>query len=185
MGTIIRREEAKDHAAVEALVKKAFWNVYRPGCNEHIIVRRGRDDAAFVPELDLVMELDGELIGHIAYFRSVIELDGGGSVPALIFGPVSIAPAHQRRGYGRQLIDYSLDRARELGARCVCIEGSIAVYGRSGFVVAGGKGIFEKGSDPGVVSPHFLLCELVPGALYGKTGRFVVPDIYYIDEMEV
>ena len=62
MGTIIRREEAKDHAAVEALVKEAFWNVYRPGCNEHIIVRRGRDDAAFVPELDLVMELDGELI---------------------------------------------------------------------------------------------------------------------------
>ena len=168
MGTIIRREEAKDHAAVEALVKEAFWNVYHPGCNEHIIVRRGRDDAAFVPELD-----------------PVIELDGGGSMPALIFGPVSIAPAHQRRGYGRQLIDYSLNRARELGARCVCIEGNIAVYGRSGFVVAGGKGIFEKGSDPGVVSPHFLLCELVPGALYGKTGRFVVPDIYYIDEMEV
>ena len=182
MGVVIRREEARDYAAVESLVRGVFWDVYRPGCNEHLIVHRGRSDAAFVPELDLVMELDGVLIGHIIYFRSVIEFDGGGSLPCLIFGPMSIAPEYQRRGYGKQLVDASLEIARELGEQCVCIEGNIAFYGKSGFVVAGGKGIRERGEEPGSVTPHFLLCELRPGALYGRTGEFAVPDVYFVSD---
>ena len=182
MGVVIRREEARDYAAVESLVRGAFWDVYRPGCNEHLIVHRGRSDAAFVPELDLVMELDGVLIGHIIYFRSVIEFDGGGSLPCLIFGPMSIAPEYQRREYGKQLVDASLEIARELGEQCVCIEGNIAFYGKSGFVVAGGKGIRERGEEPGTVTPHFLLCELRPGALYGRTGEFAVPDVYFVSD---
>lgn len=181
MGLTIRREAEGDRRAVEELVRRAFLDVYSPGCCEHLIVHRGRSDAAFVPELDLVMELDGRLIGHIIYFRSVIELDGGGSVPALIFGPVSIAPERQRQGYGKRLVDFSLGLARELGWKCVCIEGNIAFYGKSGFVVASGQGIRERGGQPGV-APHFLLRELVRGTLYGRTGEFIVPGVYFVSD---
>ncbi len=184
MTAVIRREEPGDHDAVEALVREAFWNVYRPGCCEHLIVHRGRSDAALVPELNLVMESGGELIGQIIYFGSRILFDGGGEKPCLIFGPISIAPARQRQGYGRQLLDYSLERAAALGWDCVCIEGSIGFHGRSGFVVAGGQGIRKYGEAPGTVSPHFLLRELVRGALYGLTGQFVVPDVYSVDEAD-
>ena len=87
MGVVIRREEARDYAAVESLVRGAFWDVYRPGCNEHLIVHRGRSDAAFVPELDLVMELDGVLIGHIIYFAPSLNLTAAAACPALSSAP--------------------------------------------------------------------------------------------------
>ena len=58
---IIRLERNEEYREVENLVREAFWNVYRPGCLEHYVLHKLRKDAAFVPELDLVMELDGEL----------------------------------------------------------------------------------------------------------------------------
>ena len=54
---------------VENLTRESFWNVYRPGCMEHYVLHCYRDDPAFVPELDFVMELDGELIGQVIYVR--------------------------------------------------------------------------------------------------------------------
>ena len=62
---VIRRETPADYAAVEHLTREAFWNVYRPGCTEHYVVHILRNDPSFLPELDLVMEKDGQLIGHI------------------------------------------------------------------------------------------------------------------------
>lgn len=185
MDVTIRPEEERDYAAVENLTREAFWNVYRPGCCEHYIVHRGRGDGAFIPELDLVMELGGRIVGHIMYFRSRIELDGGGSTESLIFGPVSIDPACQRHGLGKLLVGRSLELAAELGYGCVCIEGDIAFYGKCGFVVAGGMGIREYGEPEGTVSRHFLLRELRCGELYGKTGRFVIPDVYKVGDQEV
>ena len=57
---VIRREEEKDRRAVEHLVRESFWNVYRPGCYEHFVLHKLRSDPAFVQELDLVMEKDGQ-----------------------------------------------------------------------------------------------------------------------------
>ena len=65
MRIIIRNETPADYRAVENLTRESFWNVYRPGCTEHYILHVLRDDPAFVPELDFVMEKDGELIGHV------------------------------------------------------------------------------------------------------------------------
>ena len=64
---IIRFETKEDYREVEHLTREAFWNVYRPGCMEHYVLHCYRDDAAFVPELDLVMEVDGKIIGHVMY----------------------------------------------------------------------------------------------------------------------
>ena len=69
---VIRRETEKDRRAVESLVRESFWNVYRPGCLEHFVLHRLRDDPAFVPELDFVMERDGTVIGQNVFVRAVI-----------------------------------------------------------------------------------------------------------------
>ena len=72
---VFRLETAADHRAVETLVREAFWNVYRPGCSEHYVIHVLRNDPAFVPELDFVMERDGRLIGQNMFMRTVIEAD--------------------------------------------------------------------------------------------------------------
>ena len=134
---IIRWETPADYAAAEHLTREAFWNVYRPGCNEHYILHVLRHDPACVPELDLVLEQGGRLIGQILYLRARIRADDGRDIPVLTFGPLSIHPDCQGRGYGRYLLKRSMARARALGAGALCIEGDAGFYGRSGFVPAG------------------------------------------------
>ena len=90
---IIRLETKDDYRAVENLTRESFWNVYRPGCMEHYVLHCYRVDPAFVPELDFVMELNGELIGQVIYVRSEIDCDDGRTLPIMTFGPISIAPA--------------------------------------------------------------------------------------------
>ena len=179
---IIRRENQADYAAVENLTREAFWNVYRPGCLEHYVVHVLRSDPAFVPELDLVMERDGQLIGHIMYMNAKIVADDGRDIPMMTFGPISIRPDLQRKGLGKQLLDYSMERARELGAGALCIEGNIDFYGKSGFVVAGTRGIRYHGEPEQESVPYVLLKELQPGFLDGITGVYHTPQGYYVDE---
>ena len=100
----IRLERPDEYRAVENLTREAFWNVYRPGCTEPYVLHKYRDRADFVAELDLVMELDGQLIGHVMYARSKIIADGGVTIPIMTFGPISIAPEYKRQGYGTVLL---------------------------------------------------------------------------------
>ena len=179
---IIRRETPADYRAVEHLTREAFWNVYRPGCTEHYVVHVLRRDTAFVPELDLVMERDGELVGHVMYMRAKIVADDGREIPMMTFGPISIRPDLQRQGLGKRLLDYSMERARELGAGALCIEGNLEFYGRSGFVVAGIRGIRYHGQPEQEIVPYVLLKELQTGFLEGVTGVYHTPQGYYVDE---
>lgn len=179
---IIRREIPADYSTVEYLTREAFWNVYRPGCTEHYVVHVLRQDPAFVPELDLVMEQDGKIIGHVMYMRAKIVADDGREVPVMTFGPISIRPDFQRQGLGKRLLEYSMEKAREMGAGALCIEGNLAFYGKSGFVVAGTRGIRYHGVPEQEIVPYVLLKELQPGFLDGVTGVYHTPQGYYVDE---
>ena len=117
---IIRLERKDEYREVENLVRESFWNVYRPGCLEHFVLNQLRNDAAFVRELDFVMEKDGELIGQNMFMRAVIKADDGRTVPILAMGPICITPRLKRLGYGKKLLDFSLEKAAELGAGAVC-----------------------------------------------------------------
>ena len=108
---IIRLERKEEHREVENLVREAFWNVYRPGCLEHYVLHQLRDDEAFVPELDFVMEKAGQLIGQNMFMRANIKADDGREIPIMTMGPICIAPELKRKGYGKILLDYSLDKA--------------------------------------------------------------------------
>ena len=157
-------------------------DVYRPGCLEHYVIHVLRKDPAFVPELDLVMEREGQLIGHIMYMRAAITADDGREIPIMTFGPISIRPDLQRQGLGKRLLDYSMGKAAELGAGALCIEGKLDFYGKSGFVVAGTRGIRYHGEPEQEIVPYFLLKELRPGFLEGVTGIYHTPQGYYVDE---
>ena len=132
-----------------------------------------RDAPAFVPELDFVMELGGELIGQVIYVRSEIECDDGRILPIMTFGPISIAPAYKRQGYGKQLLDYSMGKAKEMGAGALAITGNIDFYGKSGFVPAKTKGVRYADAPE---ADYFLIRELTPGFLDGISGTYKDPE---------
>ena len=181
---IIRLETNKDHTEVEHLVRESFWNVYRPGCLEHYVLHCLRDDPAFIPELDLVMEKDGVIIGQNIFMHASIAADNGLSIPILTMGPICIANALKRQGYGKVLLDYSLEQAAKLGAGAVCFEGNIDFYGKSGFTHASRFGIRYHGLPEGEDASFFLCKELIPGYLDGITGEYATPSGYFVDEGE-
>lgn len=178
----IRLETPADHRAVENLVRESFWNVYRPGCLEHFVLHCLRNDSAFVPELDFVMEKDGRLIGQNMFMRAEIAADDGRSIPIMTMGPICITPELKRRGYGKALLDFSLEKAAEMGAGALCFEGNIAFYGKSGFRHASEFGIRYHGLPEGADASFFLCKELIPGYLDGITGEYATPRGYFVDE---
>lgn len=181
----IRPERVEEQREVENLVRESFWNVYRPGCFEHLVLHVLRDDSAFIPELDFVMEKDGRLIGQNMFMRTVIEKDGGGTVDVLTMGPICIANDLKRQGYGKILLDYSLERAAGLGFGAVLFEGNILFYGKSGFDYASKFGIRYHDLPEDADSSFFLCRELIPGYLDGVTGAYQTPAGYYVDERDV
>ena len=182
---IIRLEKKEEYREVENLIREAFWNVYRPGCSEHYVIHVLRDDPAFVKELDFVMEKSGSLIGQNMFMRTRIDSDDGRTIPVLTMGPICVAPDLKRKGYGKKLLDYSLDRAGELGFGAVLFEGNIAFYGKSGFDYAGSFGIRYHGLPENGDASFFLCKELISGYLNGITGVYRTPEGYYVKDSDV
>ena len=181
---IIRLERTEEHRETETLVREAFWNVYRPGCLEHYVLNQLRNDEAFVPELNFVMEKDGRLIGQNMFMRAVIKADDGSDLPIMTMGPICITPELQGEGYGKILLDYSLEKAAELGCGALCFEGNINFYGKSGFTYASEFGIRYHGLPEGADASFFLCKELKKGYLDGISGEYTPPRGYFVDEAE-
>ena len=181
---IIRTEKDKEYREVENLVRESFWNVYRPGCLEHYVLHQLRKDAAFVPELDFVMEANGQIIGQNMFMKAYIQADDGRKIPIMTMGPICIAPDLKRKGYGKILLDYSLEKAKELGCGAICMEGNIDFYGKSGYRQASEFGIRYHGLTEDDDASFFLCRELIPGYLDGITGEYAPPQGYYVDEQE-
>lgn len=180
-----RLETKEDYGAVETLVRESFWNVYRPGCSEHYVLHVLREDPAFIPELDFVMELDGRLIGQNMFMKTIINADDGRVIPVLTMGPICIANDLKRQGYGKQLLDYSLEKAAEMGFGAVLFEGNIGFYGKSGFTFAREFGVRYHDLPEGADDSFFLAKELIPGYLDGMTGVYQTPAGYYVDDADV
>ena len=185
MNYSIRPERKEDYREVENLIRESFWNVYRPGCSEHYVMHVLRDDPAFVKELDFVMEQDGRLIGQNMFMRTVINGDDGRDVPVLTMGPICITPELKRKGYGKALLDYCLEKAADMGFGAVLFEGNILFYGKCGFDYARKFGIRYHDLPEGADDSFFLCKELKSGYLSGITGVYQTPTGYYVDDAEV
>lgn len=177
----IRNERESDYKNVEDITRKAFYNVYVPGCMEHYLVHVMRGHEDFIPELDFVIEVDGQIVGNIMYTKSKLTDEGGTEKEIVTFGPVSILPKYQRKGYGKMLIEHSLKRAAELGYEAVVIMGSPANYVGSGFQCCRKYNIcVEKEKYPAAM----LVKELKPGALDGKLWFYSDSPVMNVDERE-
>ena len=177
----IRNERETDYKIVEDITRKAFYNVYVPGCMEHYLVHIMREHEDFIPELDFVIEVDGQIVGNIMYTKAKLTDEGGTEKEIVTFGPVSILPKYQRKGYGKMLIEHSLKRAAELGYEAVVIMGSPANYVGSGFQCCRKYNIcVEKEKYPAAM----LVKELKPGALDGKLWFYSDSPVMNVDERE-
>lgn len=175
----LRLEEPEDYRKVEELTREAFWNHHLPGCNEHYLLHIMRDCGAFIRELDIVAEIDGEIVGNIVYTKAKILGDDGINHEVLSFGPVSVLPELWAKGIGAALIEDTIARAKASGYRAILIYGDPAYYKRFGFIPAETFGI---GTPDNMYADPLQALELWEGALSGCRGRFFEDKVYNVDE---
>lgn len=129
----IRNENETDFGNVEDITRKAFWNLYIPGCVEHYLVNIMRSHDDFIPELDFVIEADDQIIGNIMYTKAKLADECGEEKDILTFGPLCILPEYQREGYGKKLLEHSFKQASALGYDVIVIFGNPNNYVSRGF----------------------------------------------------
>lgn len=181
----IRLEQEKDYFEVENLTREAFWNRYRPGCFEHLVLHNLRDDACFLPELDYVLEENGRIVANIVYAKGTLVLDDGGETDILLFGPVSVLPECQGKGYGSKLIEFTLDKVQKMGYPAVVITGNPAYYGRFGFESASRHGIYYEGMDRSEEASFFMVKVLNTNGMKALRGTYSDPKCYFVDGEEL
>ena len=171
MDVVIRNETVADYRAVEQLTREAFWNVYKPGADEHYYVHRMRSHPDFLPELAFVLEKDGEIIGNIMYTKAWLEDENGQRKEILSFGPLCVAPKYQRQKFGKILIEHSFEKAKQMGYDVNINFGNPGNYVSRGFVSCKKKNVSFV--VPGNFPTALLVCELIPGALAGKQWMYI------------
>ena len=177
----IRNEVEADYKTVEENTRKAFYNLYFPGCIEHYLVHVMRSHEDFIPELDLVIELDNQVIGNIMYTKAKLVDEAGTEKDILTFGPVSILPQYQRMGYGKMLMEHSFEKAAGLGYDVIVIFGNPGNYVSRGFKSCKRFNIcLEDGTYPA----GMLVKELKAGALDGRKRFYRDSPVMNIDVRE-
>jgi predicted N-acetyltransferase YhbS len=182
MDIILRREEEKDYRAVENLTREAFWNVYKPGCDEHAVLHNMRHSDVFVKELDFIATFDREIAGNIVYAKAKVIHAAAGEHEVLTFGPLSVLPKYQKNGIGKKLIEHTLAKSKEAGFGAIIIYGNPAYYGRFGFANSKKYGITDT---QGNYNDALLALELTPGALKNISGKFFEGEVYNVSKEEL
>jgi putative acetyltransferase len=163
----VRSERPFDHERVFAIHEAAFD---RP--NEARLVSRLR--AAASPQLSLVAELNGRVVGHVFFSPVSLEAESGG--PGLAgLAPVGVDPEYQGRGVGSALVRAGLERCPDLGWEAVVLVGAPAYYSRFGFVLGAPLGLHYESEAH---DPVFQVLELRPGALHGSRGLVRFHDVF-------
>ena len=177
----IRNEEETDYERVEEITRQAFWNLHIPGCIEHYLVHVMRSHKDFLPELDLVIEVDNQIIGNIMYTKAKLVDESGDEKEILTFGPVCIMPEYQRMGYGKMLMEHSFNKAVALGYDVIVIFGNPSNYAGRGFKSCKKYNIcLENGTFPAAM----MVKELKPEALDGRKLVYYDSPVMKIDEKE-
>jgi len=181
MEIVIRLEEEKDFSIVENLTREAFWNVYCPGADEHLLVHNLRESSVFIKELDFVAINDSKIVGNIMYAEAAVK-NNDLEYTVLTFGPVSVLPEYQNKGIGGKLINHTIKLSKEMGFKAIIIYGDPEYYKRFGFKESKEYKITNKDKK---YPAALLVLELYPNALNGIEGIFDEGEVYEIDKNEV
>lgn len=184
MNVSIRLEEENDYRKVEFITREAFWNVYKPGCDEHLIVHKIRKVPAFIKELCFVACVDDEIVGNIIYSRAKVINDSIKEFEVLCMGPIGVLPFFQGQGIGSLLMNHSIEKAKELGYKAIIIFGNPNYYHRFGFTNAKEYGIQTSSGES---FEAFMALELYDGGLNGISGKYYEDEVFEIekDELEI
>lgn len=153
---IIRQEHNKEFHSIYALVKAAFESAEHADGNEPDLVNALRKSDSYIPELSLVAEIDGKIVGHIMFTKLKI-----GNQVQLALAPLSVLPDYQKQGIGTALIQEGHTRARALGYEYSVVLGSEKYYPRTGYLPAKNYGIFAPFNVP---DENFMACKLSENA---------------------
>ncbi len=184
MNISIRLEEEKDYRVVEYLTREAFWNVYRPGCVEHLLVHKIRKVRAFVKELIFVAFENDKLVGNIIYSKAKVIDSKNQEFEVLCMGPIGVLPSYQGQGIGSLLMNYSIEKAKQLGHKAIIIFGNQNYYHRFGFINAKE---YDIQTSSGENFDEFMALELYDGSLKDISGKFYDDAVFKInkDELEI
>ena len=181
MDVLLRPEEEKDYNSVENLTREAFWNVYKPGCDEHLLVHNIRNKKEFIKELDYVAVFNNEIIGNIVYAKAKI-IGINKEFDVITFGPVSVLPMYQKKGIGKKLIEHTITKSKEMGFNAVIIYGNPKYYERFSFKNSKEYKITDM---EGNYNDALMALELHPGSLKNINGKFFEGEAYKIDKKEL
>lgn len=176
----LRPEEEKDYRAVEELTREAFWNIYVPGADEHLLIHKLRSAKEFVKDLDFVAVYNDIIVGNIVYAQSKVTNSHNENI-VLTFGPVSVLPDYQNKGIGSKLINHTIKLSKGMGYKAILIYGDPEYYKRFGFKVSKEYRITNK---EGKFPAALLALELYHGALNEIHGMFDEGNAYEIDSEE-
>jgi predicted N-acetyltransferase YhbS len=182
MNLTIRLENENDYREVENLTREAFWDLYHPGCSEHLIVHKIRGSSSFIPELDFVAVQEDQIVGNIIYSESKVVDEEGYEYKVVTFGPLSVLPSFQRQGIGSTLIAHTKEMAQKMRYKAIVIFGNPSYYHRFGFDNAANFGITTA---EGANFDAFMALELYRGSLQGITGKFYADPIFKVDQEEL
>lgn len=149
---LIRKEESKDYETIYSVVKAAFDSAEHSDGNEQDLVNALRKGEAYIPELSLVAETDGKIVGHIMFTKARV-----GDDTVLVLAPLSVLPEYQRMGIGMSLIKEGHCIADRLGYEYSVVLGSEKYYPKTGYLPADNFGI----RPPFDVSrENFMVCKI-------------------------
>jgi predicted N-acetyltransferase YhbS len=181
MNLTIRTETPEDYRSVEELTRDAFWGYMTPTCNEHFLAHLLRKIPAFVPELNIVAEADGKLVGNIMYSKAKVVGKNGDEHEVLTFGPLSVLPSYRNRGVGSALMRHTVLKAKQMHYRAIVFYGHPDYYPRFGFRSAEA---FHITTPDGRNFDSLMAMELFDGALDGISGAFWEDPVFEINEKE-
>ncbi len=181
MNILIRREKEEDYFTVENVIREAFWNVYKPGCDEHLMVQQLRQSKDFIPELDLIAECDGSIVGNIICSRCLVVNDENTTEnrqEVIAIGPIGVLPEYQKRGIGGLLIEAAKEKAIQMKVSGIILYGDPQYYHRFGFVNAEK---YKLRTPQNTNFENFMVCELSMGSLQNISGRCFESEAFEID----
>ena len=177
----LRLEEEKDYSIVENITREAFWNLYKPGCDEHLLLHNIRNANEFIKELDYVASYNNEIVGNIVYVKSKI-ITTFNEYDVLTFGPLSVLPKYQSKGIGGKLINHTIKLSKEMGFKAIIIYGNPQYYEKFGFKNTKEYGITDM---EGNYNDALMALELLPNALENINGKFFEGEMYKVDKEEL
>lgn len=140
---IIRQEKSNDYEIIYSVIKNAFDSSEHADGNEQDLVIALRKSENYIPELALVAEEDGKIVGHIMFTKAKV-----GEIDVLALAPLSVLPEYQRKGVGTALIKAGHKIAKGLGYGYSVVLGSETYYPRTGYVPADTLGIIPPFDVP-------------------------------------